>query len=282
MNKVKHCTISLIFILLMSLFVQPILAEEQSDDDNTYLQVARTQLSIAFDKYNEGDIAAAKQNLKKASDWLNEAVAHSENDKVKTEAEKLAAEIDSFGLTLNHSSEQNDIVRFWHQATSLIIRESDQLIHSYIESSNDNTTLRHLLDAKMHFFLAKHDLFVSHDSKDAIQELNDSLEYLDQADAIARPELEARINNLINNIKALISITESSNESWKKGELIDSLDKAINNVTNAESIATPPTKVRLKAIEQDIHQLKLDMEKTSIKTKYDSIMSDFSRAIDNI
>ena len=163
MRKVKRCPISLIFILLLSLNMQPVLAEEQPGNDNTYLQVARDQLSIAHDKYNEGDITGSKHSLKKAGDWLNKAVEHSEYEKVRTEAEKLASEIDQFHLTLNHSSGQSDIVRFWHQATSLVIRESEQLIHSYTTSSNDSTTLRHLLDAKMHFYLADHDLFDSHD-----------------------------------------------------------------------------------------------------------------------
>lgn len=282
MNKVKHCSVSLIIVILMSFYMQPVLAEEQPGKDNTYIQVARDQLSIAIDQYNEGDIAESKHSLKKASNWLNEAVSHSEYEKVRTEAESLASEIDSFRLTLNHSSGQNDIVRFWHQATSLVIRESEQLIHSYIDSSNDNTILRHLLDAKMHFFLAEHDLFYSHEMKDAIQELNISLEYLDQADAIARPGLEARINKLINNIKALVTLTESSKESWEKDEIIQSLDMAIKNVADAESLATPSNRSRLKSIQQDIDQLKSAIQKTNLKTRYDSIMSDFNRTIRNI
>jgi len=282
MNKLKHSLIILIYIVLMSSYLQPILAEEQSDYDNTYLKVARNQLSIAFDKFNDGDIAGSKKSLNKASDWLYKAVAHSKYDKVKIEAEKLASEIDRFRQKLSHSSEQNDMVRFWHQATSLIVRESEQLIHSYIKSSNDNKILRRLLDAKMHFFIADHDLFVSHDLKNALQELNNSLKYLGQADSIAKPELEARLNILINKIKALKSRTESNKESWKDDKLIGSLDKAIYNITNAESSATPSINLRLKSIEQNIYQLKLDMQKTNIKSKYDSIMADFILAIKNI
>ena len=282
MNKVKHHPFSVIAIILMSLYIQPILAEEQTNNDNTYLQVARDQLSLAFEQYNDGDIAASKQSLRKASDWLNKAVTHSEYDTIKTEAEKLASEIDSFRLTLSHSSEKNDISRFWHQATSLILRESEQLIHSYITTSNDNTTVKHLLDAKMHFYSAEHDLFVSHDPKDAVQELNDSLEYLAQANAIAKIKVKARINKLIDDIKVLISLTESSKDSWKKNMLIDSLDKAIINIANAESIATPPIKLRLKSIEQDIYQLQSDMQRTNLKSRYDSIMVDFTRAIKSI
>lgn len=84
MNKVKCNSISLIFIVFMSFWMQSLLAEEQAINDNTYLKVARDQLSLAFDKYKAGDISAAKKSLRKASDWLNKAVAHSEHDKLKS------------------------------------------------------------------------------------------------------------------------------------------------------------------------------------------------------
>ena len=279
MNKVKHYRILVIFIMITSLYIQPSQAEEQPANDNTYLHVARDQLSLAFEKYNKGDISAAKNNLRKASDWLNKAITHSKYDTIKNEATKLTSEIDSLRLTLNHSTEQNDISRFWHQATSLIIRESEQLIHSYVKSSNDNITLKHLLDAKMHFFLAEHDLFVSYDMEYAIEELNDSLEYLNQAVSVAEPELKTRINNLINKIKEVASLTEVSKDAWKKDKLLGSLDKAINNIKSATSNATPPTRLRLNSINQDIQKLKQDILTTNLKTRYDSIMADFTRAI---
>lgn len=282
MKKVKHCPITLIFILLLSLNMQPSLAEEQPDNDNTYLHVARVQLSIAFEQYNNGNITESKHSLKKASDWLEKAVKHSKHDKVKNEADKLASEIDRFRLTLSHSSDQSEMIRFWHQASSLITRESMQLINNYVTSLNDSTTLSYLLDAKMHFYLAEHDLFDSHDYKDAVQELNDTLEYLEQADAIARPDLEIRISNLITDIKTLITYTESDKESWKDNKLIDSLDKATGNLKNAESVATPPVTLRLRLIEQNLHQLKMDIQETNIKIKYDLIATEFNRIIKNI
>ena len=115
-----------------------------------------------------------------------------------------------------------------------------------------------------------------------MQELNDTLGYLEQADAIARPDLEIRISNLMTDIKTLVSHTESGKESWNDSQLIDSLDKATNNIMNAESIATPPVTLRLRLIEQNLHQLKIDIQKTNIKTKYDLIKTDFNRIIKNI
>jgi len=151
----------------LSLCCQSSLADEQGKGENTYLNAARTQLNIAFENYNKGDIAASKKNLKHASEWLYKAVRHSQSDIVKNEAQKLAEDIDGFRLTLNGSSEKNAVARFWHQTTSLIMRESEHLVESYAEASANNRIFRHLLYAKMHFNNADHDLFLSHDSSDA-------------------------------------------------------------------------------------------------------------------
>jgi len=284
MNKVTNYSMQTILILLISLCMQFLLANEQSNNENTSLHKARSNLSIAFDKYKDGDIAAAKQNLKQASEWLQKATAHSKSEKVKIEAKKLASEIDSFHSTLKHSSEQqqNAMARFWHRATSLIKRESEHLMHSYTASLNDNKTMKHLLNAKMQFYVADHDLFVSHNSDEARVELNDSIDNLVKAKKIARPELKSHIQDLINNIKTLIALTESNKDSWKKDQIVHALDKAINNLTNAEKSATPATILRLKLLEKDLNLLKSDIKKAGIKTKYDAITTDLNSIIKNI
>lgn len=186
MNILRHTVTKYIVILLLPLCYQSVFAEELARSKNTYLNVSRTQLNLAFKNYNKGDISASKNNLKHASDWLNKAVEHSRSETIKVEAQKLATSIDNFRLTLNKSSKKNDMARFWHQATSLIKRESEHLIHSYSESSTNNEILRYLLDAKMHFYTAEHDLFFSHDSNDVNLELKKSLNYLSQAEKLFR------------------------------------------------------------------------------------------------
>lgn len=216
MSILKHTVIKFILILLLPLCSQAAFAEEQIQDENTYLKVARTQLDIAFDNYNKGDISASKRSLKNASEWLYKAVMHSRSDTVRDKAQKLATEIDSFRLTLNKSSEKNDMARFWHQVSSLIIRESEHLIHSYTESSTNNTIMRLLLDAKMHFFNADHDIFMSHDTDDVSLELGSSIEYLRQAEALAKPEFKPYVHQLIININELIPLSVSGKNAWKK------------------------------------------------------------------
>ncbi len=284
MNIIKKYSFFLSLILFVFVYTQTVLAKDQTDNDNSSLHTARDHLSDAFKKYNSGDINSAKQNLKQASDWLDKAISHSKSDKVKSEAKKLSTEIKNFRDTLEHSSEQqqNALSRFWHRVTSLIKRESDHIIHSYTKSQNDNTTLKYILNAKMNFYVADHDLFVSHDPKNAIKELDGSLKNLVEAEAIANPDLKTRIQKIIKNIKTLQQLTGSDKVIWKKDKTVHSLDKAISNLTTAEASATPATILKLKLLEKNILQVKNDIQKSNIKLKYDLIMADFKQIIDNI
>ena len=261
MPILKNTIVKYIVVLLLPLYYQSLLAEELARSKNTYLNVSRTQLNIAFENYNKGDFTASKKNLKHASDWLNKAVEHSRSETIKVEAQKLAASIDNFRLTLNKSSKKNDMARFWHQATSLIKRESEHLIHSYGESSVNNEILRYLLDAKMHFYTAEHDLFFSHDSNDVNLELRKSLEYLSQAEKLSQSNVKPSVNYLITGIDELISLSESNKNAWKQDSLLHSLENVINNLSEAESVASPPTRLRLESIKQTVSKLKQDIFK---------------------
>ena len=282
MGILKHAVIKYIFILLLSFWYGSLFADNVSNNDNNYLNVARTQLNIAFENHNKGDIKESKRNLEHASEWLNMAVNHSYSDTVKTEAQKLAKEIDSFRATLNKSSEKNDIARFWHKTTSLIKRESEHLIHGYAELSNNNRILRHLLDAKMHFYTAEHDLFSDHDSNDAGLELKKSIRYLAEAESLSKLELKSQINHLITSVNEIISLLESRKNAWKKGDLIHYLENAEKDLNEAESVASPSDRMRIELIKYSIVKLKNDTLLTSLKGKYDLVMKDFSRAIKNI
>lgn len=282
MNIIKYKLIKYTIIFLLPLCYQSLLADEQIKNSNTYLNVTRTQLNIAYDNYNKGAISTSKRNLKNASEWLHRGVQHSKSEIVKTEAKKLAEDIDSFRLTLNKSSEKNDMARFWHKASSLIQRESEHLIHSYTESSTNNKIMKYLLDAKMHFYTAEHDIFFSHNSVDATIELKNSLEYLEQAESLVKDKTNPYITHLISSINELISISESSKNAWKQDTLIHSLESAIKNLNEAESVASPPMRLRLELINQTTSKLKKDILKRSLKEKYESIMVDFRRVINNV
>ena len=64
MDISKRAAFKYILVLLILFFHQALLASEPVNNKNTYLEVARTQLSLAFENHNKGDNAAAKENLK--------------------------------------------------------------------------------------------------------------------------------------------------------------------------------------------------------------------------
>lgn len=282
-------------ILLQVFYISPLKAEVQEQgvtlgkelESNTYLNVARNELSIAYEKYNEGKISESKKDLKRASDWLYNAVNHSKSEKVKLEAKKLAIKIDQFQVTLSRSSEKNSIEKFLHHASSLILRESEQLYHSYTASANDNKTLKYLLDARMHFYNADHDLFISHDKVSTQEELDESIKNLEEANLVARPELKLQIAKLKDNIRNLLAITEADDEYLNRAELVNALDKAIIQLAEVKSIFSgnhdlDKDYTQLEKILENTRQLKIAAQKNNIKNDYDSIMNDFVTVINDI
>lgn len=101
--SINRVSIEFLFSIILILCNQSLLANEPVNTDNTYLIVARTQLNIASEKYKNGEIGASSKNLKHAGEWLYKAINHSRSEEVKTEAEKLANEINTFRTVLNDS-----------------------------------------------------------------------------------------------------------------------------------------------------------------------------------
>ena len=102
----------------------------------------------------------------------------------------------------------------------------------------------------MHFYTAEHDLFFSADSNDINLELKKSLEYLYQAKSLSKSTVKPYVNHLIAGINELISLSESNKNVRKQDTLLHSLKNAINNLSEAESVTSPPTRLRLESIKQ--------------------------------
>ncbi|RLA40932.1 MAG: hypothetical protein DRQ64_03520 [Gammaproteobacteria bacterium] len=288
----------LIFFLLICISL-PVLSQEgisqssvkTNDISNTELspqlsplRKAHLELKNAFDSYKKGDIDTTKQHLKIASDWLNKASQNSLSAKVKDESDKLAVEINSFKEKINRNPEQheNSLARYWHQMTSIIKRETDQLIHSYVKLSIAEKTLNHLLDAKMHLFRTKHDLFVSHDKGDAEYELNKVLKYLDEAVAVADPTRQSGIINLSKDIQRLKDQVSKKKDTWKNDSVVVALDSALENLNNAKQYASPAIKLRIESLKADFNVLRDDIEKTNIRNDYEAAMATLNTIIVNL
>jgi hypothetical protein len=243
--------------------------------ENDNLNQARLNLSQAIDNYQNKNIEATRKNLELASEYLTKAAQNSTTDKAKEEAAKLAAAIDKFRENISQASEdqENGLTRFWHQTTSFIMREADQLTHSYIALATDEKTLKHLLDAKVHLFTAEHDLFVSHDAKDAEKELDNTLDYLNEAERVAKPVTRKRVTDLISDIQMLKEKINTRNKIWRKDSVIQSLNKALTNLDEANEKASPATKLRIAALKTDIDDLRKQEGESNIRNDYESAMS---------
>lgn len=282
--KIMHYqnTISIAIFFLSILTSAPVLSNNEIDEHN-YLNEARLKLGEAFDSYKKGEIDTTKRNLEVATEFLNKAAQNSKAEKSGKEIRKLAAEIDAFKEKLTQSSKphENSIARFWHRTTSIIKREADHLIHSYVEQSIAGKTLKHLLDAKMHLFTAEHDLFVSHDAEDAEDELSQVLNDLNEANEVANPAIKNRVIALSENIKFLKeNLTKKG--IWENDSVVKALDNALVELNNVNENTTPTIKLRIELLKIDINTLRTDVQKTNIRNDYDSAMATLQNIINGL
>jgi flagellar hook-basal body complex protein FliE len=237
--------------------------------------MARLKLESAISNYKKGDMVATKHELEAAVEWLNRAAQNSTTDKSREESRKLGVKIDAFKETLNQSSEEheNSLTRFWHQSTAIIEREIDQLTHSYAELFIAEQSLKYLLDAKMHLHLASHDLFVSHNDEDSVQELDNVLDYLDEASQVSKTPIQKKIITLSREVNVLREEVKQGQNTWRNNDVILYLNQAIDNLTKAKDEAPPGIKSRIDSIEVEIRTLRIDVERRNIKNGYESAMA---------
>jgi ribosomal protein S20 len=291
-------TISTVLIVLSFLIAFSALSEEakkdigqhvykeitQSNNNTIALSEARINLKIAFDSYRKGDIAATEKNLKAASEWLDKAAQNSKTEKAREEARKLAAEINEFKGNIQQDSEQHEhgLARFWHRTTSIIKREYDHLVHSYLELSHTETLLKHLLDAKLHLFTAEHDLLVSHNAVDAKDELSMVLDYLDEAVAVAKPTSRDSIIALSKDIRLLHETINTEKKIWKNDSVTHALDKVLVDLAGANENASPTVQHRIELLVSDILTLRADVERDNIRNDYEAAMAALQNIINGL
>ncbi len=248
------------------------------------LSAARDQLEQAFSSYRDQDIEATRNHLRQARDLLDQSVLNSASQTVKTEAKKLVDEIESFEqkLVAGSAEEEGSIARFWRRATSFIRRETEQLLHQYIELSQNEKTFKHLLDAKMHLFIAEHDLFVSNDTRDAYEELDKVLVDLDLASQQAVGQFKPQVDELTEKVTALRKLMSASEESWLGSEVIEHLQNAHSDLLLAEQTAKPETSLQISIIRHQIESLRREEETRNLRNDYDAIMEDLKLIISKL
>jgi len=241
-------------------------------------------LGLAFDAYRKGDLEQTGTQLNAAGESLQKARGNSKSEKARDETAKLANEIEDFKTRLSQhdAKQENSLARFWQRATSIIKREAEQLIQDYVDLSNSEKMLKHLLDAKMHFFTAEHDLFISHDAEDAARELSYTLEYLNQASEVPVPAMQLRIESLGFDIRSLKESLTSTKQSWVNDSVIQSLDKALIDLSTVDSRAAPAFKLRVESIQADIRSLRANVARENIRNRYESAMATLKTMINEL
>jgi hypothetical protein len=295
---IDRTTSYLLIFVILSVFSHTIIAEDTSQQSKastssilapasagqSSLSEAREMLGLAFDAYRKGDLEQTGTQLNAAGESLQKARGNSKSEKARDETAKLANEIEDFKTRLSQhdAKQENSLARFWQRATSIIKREAEQLIQDYVDLSNSEKMLKHLLDAKMHFFTAEHDLFISHDAEDAARELSYTLEYLNQASEVPVPAMQLRIESLGFDIRSLKESLTSTKQSWVNDSVIQSLDKALIDLSTVDSRAAPAFKLRVESIQADIRSLRANVARENIRNRYESAMATLKTMINEL
>jgi len=236
------------------------------------LEQARTKLATAAERYGAGDIESARQLLREASDLLQRAGASMTSAKAREQAAELSSEIHSLNERLEHDSQgqEGNLSRLWHKASAIIKREAEELIHGYVELSVAERTLKPLLDAKMHLYLAEHDLFVAHDVDKARHELDKASKYLATAEQSAPGPVRAEIDALQTDVQALAAETKEG--AWGRDSVIQSLNAASTALTEAAKLASPPVRLQIESIRSDVHAVGTDIARRNQRADYERAM----------
>jgi hypothetical protein len=214
--------------------------------------------------------------LKSANKWLQDT-AVSQNAKTKEEAAILIKEIELFQQRLNQPAEENEgaIARLYHRSTALVEREVQHALKNWDEASTANATLKQLVDARLHFHYAEHELFVSHDAKGTTKELTKTIAYLDRANITALPHVKQKIVAVKTEIQKLAG--SNSNDAdidagqQKITQALDTAQAALQQAS--EGVTTSEIKNKLKTITNELKSLKKEISSLENKQHYHEIMN---------
>ena len=241
-----------------------------SGESNHPLAMAHQQLKQAHENYNKGDIKAVQQNLAASSKWLQDPEI-SRDTKTKNEVAELVNDIHQLQEKINHPSDQHEstITQLWHRSSALVGREIKQLTNSWSETSTTNKTMSKLLDARLHFIYAEHELFNSHNADKTNKEINKTIAYLDEAEKITTPQSREKIAALKKDIQMLPDKYANKTEEHT---IIHALGAARTSLEKARHSKSPEIQTRVKTIMAEIENLRKDVAILEKRQQYDTIL----------
>jgi len=169
-----------------------------------------------------------------------------------------------FGLGTTAAEEKNP------KPESLLQR----IVDSYVDSSNTNETLKHLLDAKMYVSTAEHDLLVSRDKESAQLDIENALAYLIEAESAAKPDVKNQISLLIPKLKSLekkILKEKLDDQDNQVDVLLKTAQEKLFETHNIDHV-TESTKKKIKEISFSIQALRQKIEHNNLRDEYEAIM----------
>ena len=241
-----------------------------SIEANHPLAMAHQTLEHAKKSYNKGDIGAVQQDLDAASKWLQDP-GLSNNTKAKDEAITLANEIEALQKEISHPSDEHEgtIARIWHRTTALVEHEIQHVRKSWTDTSTANKTMKHLLDAKLHFTYAEHDLFVAHNRDKANKEISRTITYLDDAEKVAIPRIQEQIAALKNDMQTLANSRIYASEQER---IINVLTQASNSIQKVSQGVASPVQLKLETLVTEIGDLKNKIGTLESRQQYNAII----------
>jgi len=178
----------------------------------------------------------------------------------------------SCGLNSVHAEEE--------KSESLLQR----IVDSYINSSKTDQTLKHLLDAKMYLSSAEHDLLVSQNKQSASRDIENALSYLSEAQQVAQPAIKTQIKQLIQGLSGLKKKTLEETVVGQDNQADESLKIAQTKLLEAKNSpdVSLTTKKRIDIINEQIQQLRNQIEHTNLREDYEAAMNHLNRIIQHL
>ncbi len=236
------------------------------------LVMAQQLLKQAQDNYNKGNIEAVQRNLANSSKWLQDPDI-SQDTKTKDEIAELLSAIQLLQQKIKQPSDEHEgaLSRLWHRSTAVVDREIQKLTKSWSATSTANKTLGYILDAKLHFIYAEHELFNSHNIEKANKEINKTIAYLDTASIIATPVTRAKITSLRHDIQILPDILVNKPKEHTTFHALITARKSLERIHDKN----PEIQARVKTITKKIENLSKDVAALEKRRQYDIILKKF-------
>ncbi len=251
---------------------------------NHPLAMAHQELKNAHDHFGQQDLDAVHKDLTAANKWLQDS-AISQNEKMKEEAAILMKEIALFQQRIDQPAEEKEgvLARLYHRSTALVQRQVQHSMKNFDKASAANTTLKQLIDTRLHFHYAEHDLFVSHDAEGAGKELIKTIEYLDKANETALPAVQQKLAVIKKEIQTLATNHANANANVaEQQKIIQALETAHTALKQAsEGVTNAEIQTRISAITLTITRLKKDVSNLENKQHYHEIMKQLNQLVEH-